>query len=86
MEKNLPPTCSKCILSDLRRDVGGTKWERHGYSLTIHVHDAKDQPKELHMARRHGMAAVGGKVYFEMTGSELAGRRRVRPLQPWADL
>ncbi|TVU18524.1 hypothetical protein EJB05_34629, partial [Eragrostis curvula] len=32
---------------------------------------AKDQPKELHMARRHGMAAVGGKVYFEMTGSEL---------------
>ncbi|TVU17620.1 hypothetical protein EJB05_33668 [Eragrostis curvula] len=49
--------------------IGGNKWERHGYSLTIY--DAKDQPKELHVARRHGMAAVGGKVYFELSGSQL---------------
>jgi hypothetical protein len=87
MEKNLPQTCkcilsdkpssSSCVvmvldLSDFDYwvcPIGGSKWERHGYSITIY--DAKDQSKELHMARLHGMAAVRGKVYYEITDSEL---------------
>nr|CAB3463902.1 unnamed protein product [Digitaria exilis] len=35
------------------------------------MYDADDQPVERHMARHHGIAAVGGKVYFEFTGNEL---------------
>ncbi|CAN6345212.1 unnamed protein product [Urochloa humidicola] len=49
--------------------VGGAKWERHVYELTMY--DDDDQPVERHMARRHGIAAVGGKVYFEFTGNEI---------------
>jgi hypothetical protein len=41
--------------------VSGSKWERHGYELTMY--NAEDQPVVRHMARRNGMAAVGGKVY-----------------------
>jgi hypothetical protein len=49
--------------------VGGSKWERHGYELTMY--NAEDQPVVRHMARRNGMAAVRGKVYYEFTGNEL---------------
>ncbi|KAF8762638.1 hypothetical protein HU200_009166 [Digitaria exilis] len=38
---------------------GSSKWERHVYALTMY--DADDQPVERHMARHHGIAAVGGK-------------------------
>ncbi|CAL4902978.1 unnamed protein product [Urochloa decumbens] len=48
---------------------GANKWERHVYTFTMY--DDEDQPVERHMARRHGVAAVGGKVYFEFTGNEL---------------
>ncbi|CAL4910367.1 unnamed protein product [Urochloa decumbens] len=47
----------------------GAKWERHVYTFTMY--DDDDRPVERHMARRHGVAAVGGKVYFEFTGNEL---------------
>ncbi|GJM94537.1 hypothetical protein PR202_ga11189 [Eleusine coracana subsp. coracana] len=85
MEKNLPLDC-KCILSNKPSSsscvvmvldlygfdywvcpIGGSEWERHGYSITKY----DDAKKELHMARRHGMAAVGGKIYYEITGYEL---------------
>ncbi|KAF8725804.1 hypothetical protein HU200_020364 [Digitaria exilis] len=49
--------------------VGGNKWECHVYTLTMY--NAKDQPVERHIARRHGIAALGGRVYFEYTGNEL---------------
>nr|CAB3460194.1 unnamed protein product [Digitaria exilis] len=41
---------------------GSSKWERHVYALTMY--DADDQPVERHMARHHGIAAVGGKLGF----------------------
>jgi hypothetical protein len=87
MDKDLPmnckcllsdkPSASFCAVMVLDLDdfdywlcpIGGSKWERHGYTLTMY--NAKDQPVETHMARRHGIAAVGGKVYFEFTGNEL---------------
>jgi hypothetical protein len=49
--------------------VGGSKWERHAYTLTMY--NAQDEPVERHMASRHAFAAVGGKVYYEFTGNEL---------------
>ncbi|RLN00007.1 uncharacterized protein C2845_PM06G08060 [Panicum miliaceum] len=49
--------------------VGGSKWERHAYTLTMY--NAHDEPVERHMASRHAFAAVGGKVYYEFTGNEL---------------
>ncbi|CAN6349653.1 unnamed protein product [Urochloa humidicola] len=48
---------------------GGAKWERHVYELTMY--DDEDRPVERNMARGNGVAAVGGRVYFEFTGNEL---------------
>uniref|UniRef100_A0A0D9WCQ1 KIB1-4 beta-propeller domain-containing protein n=1 Tax=Leersia perrieri TaxID=77586 RepID=A0A0D9WCQ1_9ORYZ len=48
---------------------GGDEWENYSYTLTMY--DAADNPRPRHIARRHGVAAVAGKVYFELSGNEL---------------
>ncbi|KAL6607833.1 hypothetical protein ACP70R_040896 [Stipagrostis hirtigluma subsp. patula] len=73
-----PAAAAACVVMVLDLDAfvfwlcrvgGGGKWERHVYSLT--VFNAKDQPVERHMANRHGIAALGGKVYYELNGYAL---------------
>ncbi|KAL6865159.1 hypothetical protein ACP4OV_016310 [Aristida adscensionis] len=49
--------------------IGASEWESCSYKLTMA--DARGNPRERHMARQHGVAAVGGKVYYELMGYEL---------------
>ncbi|CAN6331379.1 unnamed protein product [Urochloa humidicola] len=71
------PTASTCAvlvfdLDDMQMwvcQIAASKWDCCSYTLTMF--DACDNPRERHIARRHGVAAVGGKVYFQLTGYEL---------------
>ncbi|KAF7025838.1 hypothetical protein CFC21_037993 [Triticum aestivum] len=42
--------------------IGGSQWDSYNYELTIFLAD--DKPREIHMAKLKGIAAVGGKVYY----------------------
>ncbi|KAF0927982.1 hypothetical protein E2562_037072 [Oryza meyeriana var. granulata] len=53
----------------LCRVRGGKRWERHGYAIT--VYNAYGEPRDKHIARLNGVAAVGGKLYYEHSGREL---------------
>ncbi|KAL6608185.1 hypothetical protein ACP70R_041248 [Stipagrostis hirtigluma subsp. patula] len=70
-------TASNCTVLVLDLDdtqmwvcqIGASEWDSCSYTLTMF--DAHDNPRKRHIARHHGIAAVGGKVYFELTGYEL---------------
>ncbi|TVU17895.1 hypothetical protein EJB05_33956 [Eragrostis curvula] len=49
--------------------IGASKWDSFSYNLTMS--DARDNDRETHIAKCHGVTAVGGKVYYELTGYEL---------------
>ncbi|KAM3407107.1 hypothetical protein ACQJBY_000892 [Aegilops geniculata] len=50
-------------------NIGASKWDSHRYQLTMFLDG--DVPREKNIAKCHGMAAVGGKIYYEITGDEL---------------
>ncbi|KAL6865436.1 hypothetical protein ACP4OV_016587 [Aristida adscensionis] len=48
---------------------GGTKWQHRSY--TIPTLDTEGRRRKWNMARGVGIAAVGGKIYYELGGHEL---------------
>uniref|UniRef100_J3M0A6 KIB1-4 beta-propeller domain-containing protein n=1 Tax=Oryza brachyantha TaxID=4533 RepID=J3M0A6_ORYBR len=48
---------------------GGKRWGRHGYVIT--VLNAYGEPRDRNMARLIGVAAVGCRLYYEISGREL---------------
>ncbi|WVZ96234.1 hypothetical protein U9M48_041899 [Paspalum notatum var. saurae] len=59
----------QALFTDAIDEIGASKWDSCDYTIT--VPDAQDNPEKRHIARRNGIAAVGGKVYFQLSGYEL---------------
>ncbi|XP_037414008.1 uncharacterized protein LOC119276940 [Triticum dicoccoides] len=72
-----PSSTSSCTVLVLDLDqpnllvcrIGGSQWDSYNYELTMFLAD--DKPREIHMAKLKGIAAVGGKVYYTFTGHAL---------------
>ncbi|XP_048548169.1 uncharacterized protein LOC125527694 [Triticum urartu] len=70
------PGCAVVVVFDLDDSkmwtcsIGAaSRWDSYRYQLTVFLDG--DVPRDKNMAKCHGMAAVGGKIYYEMTGDEL---------------
>ncbi|KAM0903923.1 hypothetical protein ACQ4PT_018361 [Festuca glaucescens] len=85
-EQGFPESC-KCLLSDMQLQaepswtlistttrcgcarLGRPRWDSHCYEPALFVKGKI--PRLKNIAKCHAMAAVGGKIYFELTASEL---------------
>jgi hypothetical protein len=51
--------------------IGATDWDSHRYEPAMYVKRKILRMSMRNIAKCHGIAAVGGKIYFELTAREM---------------